>query len=110
MAMAELLDVLPEDHPARPKILALFKDHATGLIANQGHAGLWHQLLDRRESYEETSASAMYVFAIARGIYSSTKFLTIRLNVASSGRSMFTPPTRVQLVWKRWPDMNSTMS
>lgn len=68
MAMAELLDVLPEDHPARPKILALFKDHATGLLAHQGHAGLWHQLLDRRESYEETSASAMYVFAIARGI------------------------------------------
>jgi unsaturated rhamnogalacturonyl hydrolase len=68
MAMAELLDVLPADHPARPKILALFKDHATGLAANQGHAGLWHQLLDRRESYEETSASAMYVFAIARGI------------------------------------------
>jgi unsaturated rhamnogalacturonyl hydrolase len=68
MAMAELLDVLPEKHPARPKLLALFKEHATGLMANQGHAGLWHQLLDRRESYEETSASAMFVFAIARGI------------------------------------------
>lgn len=68
MAMAELLDVLPADHPARAKILALFKDHATGIVARQGHAGLWHQLLDRRESYEETSASAMYVFAIARGI------------------------------------------
>ena len=68
MAMAELLDVLPENHPSRAKILALFKDHATGLTAQQGHAGLWHQLLDRRESYEETSASAMFVFAIARGI------------------------------------------
>ncbi len=68
MAMAELLDVLPEKHPARPKILALFKAHATGLAAHQGHAGRWHQLLDRRESYEETSASAMFVFAIARGI------------------------------------------
>ena len=68
MAMAELLDVLPENHPSRPKLLALFKDHATGLAAHQGHAGLWHQLLDRRESYEETSASAMFVFAITRGI------------------------------------------
>jgi rhamnogalacturonyl hydrolase YesR len=29
---------------------------------------LWHQLLDRSESYEETSASAMFVFALARGI------------------------------------------
>jgi rhamnogalacturonyl hydrolase YesR len=68
MAMAELLDVLPEDHPQRARILALFRAHAAGLTAVQGHAGLWHQLLDRRESYEETSASAMFVFGIARGI------------------------------------------
>jgi unsaturated rhamnogalacturonyl hydrolase len=68
MAMAELLDVLPADHPQRPKILDLYREHAAGLLATQGHAGLWHQLLDRRESYEETSASAMFVFAITRGI------------------------------------------
>ena len=68
MAMAELLDVLPQDHPSRARILGIFKAHAAGLTAHQGHAGLWHQLLDRRESYEETSASAMFVFAITRGI------------------------------------------
>ena len=68
MAMAELLEVLPADHPQRQKILDLFRAHAAGLIAAQGHAGLWHQLLDRRESYEETSASAMFVFGIAHGI------------------------------------------
>jgi unsaturated rhamnogalacturonyl hydrolase len=68
MATAELLDVLPQDHPDRARILALFREHAAGLIAVQGHAGLWHQLLDRAESYEETSASAMFVFGIARGI------------------------------------------
>jgi len=68
MAMVELLEVLPEDHPDRAKILDLYRAHAAGLMATQGHAGLWHQLLDRRESYEETSASAMFVFGIARGI------------------------------------------
>jgi rhamnogalacturonyl hydrolase YesR len=68
MAMAELLEVLPPDHPDRARILAQFREHAAGLIATQGHAGLWHQLLDRNESYEETSASAMFVFGIARGI------------------------------------------
>jgi len=68
MAMAELLDVLPETHPAREQIMQIYKQHATALATAQGHAGLWHQLLDRRESYEETSASAMFVFAIARGI------------------------------------------
>jgi rhamnogalacturonyl hydrolase YesR len=68
MAMAELLDVLPQDHPRRAQVLELYRAHAAGLIAAQGHAGLWHQLLDRRESYEETSASAMFVFGIAHGI------------------------------------------
>ena len=68
MATVELLEVLPADHPARPRILALLRAHAAGLTAAQGHAGRWHQLLDRRESYEETSASAMFVFAIAHGI------------------------------------------
>lgn len=68
MAMAELLEVMPEDHPDRAKILAQYRAHAAGIAAVQGHAGLWHQLLDRPESYEETSASAMFVFALAHGI------------------------------------------
>src|SRR5690349_5253364 len=68
MAMTELLEVLPKDHRDRPRILALYREHAAGIVAAQGHAGLWHQLLDRRESYEETSASAMFVFGIAHGI------------------------------------------
>jgi unsaturated rhamnogalacturonyl hydrolase len=59
---------LPEQHPDRNRILDIYRAHAAGLTAVQGHAGLWHQLLDRRESYEETSASAMFVFAIAHGI------------------------------------------
>ena len=68
MAMVELLEVLPQDHPDRARILALYREHAAGLVATQGHAGRWHQLLDRRESYEETSASAMFVFGITHGI------------------------------------------
>jgi rhamnogalacturonyl hydrolase YesR len=68
MAAVELLEVLPEDHPDRARLLDLYRAHAAGLMATQGHAGLWHQLLDRRESYEETSASAMFVFGITRGI------------------------------------------
>jgi unsaturated rhamnogalacturonyl hydrolase len=68
MAMAELLEVMPADHPNRARVLEQYRAHAAGIAAAQGHAGLWHQLLDRRESYEETSASAMFVFAIAHGI------------------------------------------
>ena len=68
VAMAELLSELPENHRGRAAILAQFCAHAAGLARVQGHAGLWHQLLDRPDSYPETSASAMFVYAIARGI------------------------------------------
>jgi rhamnogalacturonyl hydrolase YesR len=68
VAMAELLSVLPEDHPGRPAVLAQYRAHVAGLAAAQGGTGLWHQLLDRHDSYLETSASAMFVYSIARGI------------------------------------------
>jgi rhamnogalacturonyl hydrolase YesR len=68
VAMAELLEVLPENHPGRAAILAQYRAHVAGLAAVQSGSGLWHQLLDRPDSYLETSASAMFVYAIARGI------------------------------------------
>jgi rhamnogalacturonyl hydrolase YesR len=68
VAMAELLSVLPENHPGRDAVLDQYRAHAAGLAAAQGRSGLWHQLLDRNDSYLETSASAMYVYALARGI------------------------------------------
>ena len=68
MAMAELLTELPSNHPQRAQVLAIYRAHADGLRRVQAPSGLWHQLLDRPDSYEETSASAMFVFAIARGI------------------------------------------
>jgi len=68
VAMAELLSVLPENHPGRDAVLAQYRAHVAGLAATQGRTGLWHQLLDRNDSYLETSASAMFVYSIARGI------------------------------------------
>ena len=68
VAMAELLEVLPQDHPGREAVLAQYRAHVRGLASYQDSTGLWHQLLDRPDSYLETSASAMYVYAIAHGI------------------------------------------
>ncbi len=68
MAEVELLSVLPENHPGFAPALALLRAHIQGLAETQGINGLWHQLLDRPETYEETSASAMFVFAAARAI------------------------------------------
>jgi rhamnogalacturonyl hydrolase YesR len=68
MAAAELLSAMPEDHPERARVLEIFRRGAQGAAATQGGLGLWHQLLDKNDSYLETSASAMFTFAIARGV------------------------------------------
>ncbi len=68
MAMSELLDVLPKDHEGYTKVLAQFKLHAAGLAAYQSGSGFWHQLLDRTDSYLETSATAIYAYCFAHGI------------------------------------------
>lgn len=68
LAQCELLDVLPEDHPARPEILATYRRHVQALAGLQSGAGLWHQLLDKSDSYLESSATAMFVYGIAHGI------------------------------------------
>lgn len=66
MAMVELLDVLPEDHPGRNKVVAQLRAHAKGLAFYQTGTGFWHQLLDKNDSYLETSATAIYAYCFAR--------------------------------------------
>jgi unsaturated rhamnogalacturonyl hydrolase len=68
MTEVELLEVLPENHPMRPQILDLLRAHAKGLASYQSGSGFWHQLLDRHDSYLETSATAIYTYAFARAI------------------------------------------
>lgn len=68
MAMTELLDVLPETHKGRKEVLDQFKAHAKGLAYYQSDKGFWHQLLDKNDSYLETSATAIYAYCIARGV------------------------------------------
>lgn len=68
MAQAELLNVMPENHPLRKKVLENFRMQARGIARYQGKNGLWHQVLDREDSYEEITGTAMFVFGIARGV------------------------------------------
>ncbi|MXV52280.1 glycoside hydrolase family 88 protein [Pedobacter sp. HMF7647] len=68
MTMIELLDVMPENHPSRQFILDQLAKHAAGLAQRQDKTGFWHQLLDRDDSYLETSATAIYAYCFARAI------------------------------------------
>ena len=65
MAMSELLDVLPENHGGRETVVKQFRDHVKGLANYQSSSGFWHQLLDREDSYLETSATGIYAYCIA---------------------------------------------
>ncbi len=67
-AINELLDVLPENYHGRDDILKILRTHVQGLAEYQGGDGLWHNLLDRTDSYLETSATALFVYSIAHSI------------------------------------------
>jgi len=68
MATADLLTYMPKYHPLREKVIQNFKMQATGIARYQGANGLWHQVLDKVDSYEEITGTAMFTFGIARGV------------------------------------------
>ena len=68
LAQALLLDRLPVSHPLYNRLLTLFRQRVENLIAYQDAQGMWHQLLDKPDSYAETSCTAMFVAAIAHGV------------------------------------------
>ncbi len=66
--MAELLCVLPQDHPQYTFIKTRFTMMMDALVACQSQNGLWRQLLDKPEYWEETSGTAMFVYAMTLGV------------------------------------------
>lgn len=68
LTLTEVLEALPANHPDRDTIMKQYRAHIKGLTALQSSEGFWHQLLDRNDSYHETSATAIYVYCIARGL------------------------------------------
>ena len=80
LAQVDLLDRLPKDHPKRIQLLDILQRHILGVARYQGAEGLWHQLLDKTDSYLETSCSAMFTYAIARSVnrgYIERRYATI---------------------------------
>jgi rhamnogalacturonyl hydrolase YesR len=68
MSMAEVLSILPEDYEGRAEILHLYRSMIRSLANLQAGDGFWHNLLDKNDTYTETSCTAMFTFAIAKGI------------------------------------------
>lgn len=66
--MAELLSLMPESHPERPRIMKSYVRMMDTLLSMQRADGLWGQLLDAKEAWSETSGSAMFVYAMITGV------------------------------------------
>lgn len=67
-SLAELLEILPEDHESQVELRAFFRELANGFLKLQGKNGLWHQVLTDSESYEESSCTSMFIYAFSKGI------------------------------------------
>jgi rhamnogalacturonyl hydrolase YesR len=68
MSMVEVLEVLPKEHKGYQAVLSQLRAHIKGLASYQTRDGFWHQLIDRNDTYQETSATAIYAYAIARAV------------------------------------------
>jgi unsaturated rhamnogalacturonyl hydrolase len=71
MALVDVLEYLPEDHPDRNALINILNDLSAVLMKVQDtETGLWYQVLDmggREGNYIEASGSAMFIYAFAKG-------------------------------------------
>ena len=72
LVVVEVLADLPKDHPKRDEVEDIFRRLAAGLKRTQdAKTGRWFQVVDkgdRPDNWTDNSGSAMFTYAIARGI------------------------------------------
>ena len=69
MALVDVLDFIPADHPQRPELINMIQGLADTLTRYQDKTGLWYQVPDqgdREGNYLEASVSSMFMYAYAK--------------------------------------------
>jgi unsaturated rhamnogalacturonyl hydrolase len=84
MAIVDILDYLPADHPGREDMISILRNTCDALMkVRDPEKGLWYQVLNmggREGNYIEGSGSAMYTYVFAKGAklgYLDKKYLDI---------------------------------
>jgi unsaturated rhamnogalacturonyl hydrolase len=71
MALVDVLEYLPENHPQRKALLDILSRYAAAVQKYEDpKSGVWYQVLDKANeqgNYLESSASSMFVYALAKG-------------------------------------------
>ena len=97
VTLVETISALDEKSPLRPQLLAILKNQIEGLKKVQAADGMWRQVLDKPELWEETSCTAMFAYGIARAVnrgwidasnmeVARRAFTGIAKNVSADGR------------------------
>ena len=72
MALVDLLDYFPTNHPARPEIIATLQKLCNGMVKYQDpKTGLWYQVVDQGDrpgNYLEATVSCMMIYSMAKGV------------------------------------------
>lgn len=71
MALVDVLDFVPENHPYRPELLRIINGLAEVLPTYQDADGLWYQVLDqpqREGNFPEASVTSMFMYAYAKAV------------------------------------------
>lgn len=71
MAVVDVLDYVPENHPRRKELVAILRNMAEILPAYRGADGLWYQVVDQAEregNYPEPSVNAQLLYAISKSV------------------------------------------
>lgn len=68
VTLVETLSAMPANNPLRPQLLDILRKQIDGLKKVQAPDGMWRQVLDKPELWEETSCTAMFAYGIARAV------------------------------------------
>ncbi|MRX65381.1 glycoside hydrolase family 88/105 protein [Maribacter luteus] len=68
VGMAEILRILPKDNSDRTRIMAGYQKMMSALLKYQENDGMWRQIIDDEEAWKETSATAMFTYAMITGV------------------------------------------
>lgn len=68
VGMAEVLKMLPDDHPNKNRIKEAYIKMMETLVRYQLKSGMWGQLVDNLSAWPETSGSAMFTYAMITGV------------------------------------------
>ncbi len=70
MALVDVLQLLPEDHPGRERILGYLNRYAEAIVKYQDDTGAWYQVLnmpERKGNYLEATGTCMFTYILAKG-------------------------------------------